>query len=224
MNRRRIVHAGIIVLALILGTGCIPGPEHQYLRDTTSGATLQLPLEWVVLDGGEVLAVAAERVPEFDNAAVSRWIHGFTAGQDVRAADLLTPTAGVPGGVIRSRYLLNSEVVHGPASNISVRALLDQLNDLAMIQPGPEIVDRRSEGVTMAGANGVSYELTLRYPSGDLKLRYVAVADVARGFVTTLLVGCTASCYAAYQDEIAQIVESFTVVELQKAPQRRWFW
>lgn len=210
MTTRRIA---VFLTALGVLAGCSLAPNYQYVSDESSGVVVQIPKTWMFVDGEDILAVAAERAGADDAVIVSRWLRGFHADGQVAPKEFFDPSNSVPAGVVRSRYLLNSEMVHGEESNISARALLDQLDDLALIQPNAEIVSRVSYGVVSdAGANGVGYDLTLAYPTGTVRLHYIAVGDVRRGLVNTLIVGCSSSCYEAHSEVIEQIASTFTVI------------
>jgi hypothetical protein len=223
--RRRFARRGVAGLAALalggLATGCGGAPQYRYLSDSRSGIVVQLPQTWVDIDGADVLAVTADRIPEADNALVSHWVAGFAARSGVDPGTIFTPTQDQPGGFVRSRYLLNSELFDGGPTRLSVQVLLNQLNDLAMLPPGGNVTERQSFGViTDSGANGVRYDLTLTFPDGAIRLQYIAVADIERQFVDTLVIGCSTACYEANRDQIERVVSTFTVIEGQGGVRR----
>lgn len=219
-NRSRILLGAAIAVATLAGCGA--APRYQYLTDGFSGTIVQIPAAWTVVNGEAILAVTAQRVPDADNAVLSRYIEGFSAADNLDPAQLLAATNAVPSGYVRSRYLLTSELQHGMASNLSVRDLLDQLNDLSVLPADATITVVRSFGVvTDSGANGVGYELRLEYGDGGVAtVSYVVVGDVARGVVNTLVIGCSAGCYETERAAIERVVDSFTVVDGQVRPRR----
>jgi hypothetical protein len=203
--------AGIVLV--LAAAGCGYTQKYQYLTDTTSGLIVQIPENWTVLEGDKILAVTAERLPEADNAVMSRWLYGFSAEAGVDAKNLLSPTAGKPGGVVRSRYLLQSEVVM--AEGLAARTLLRQFNDMALIGEGDFIETGRSAFgvITESGVNGVGHTVELSTANGPMTVRYIVTVDPRVGQVNSFLIGCSTSCFKQYEKEINQVSRSFTVVD-----------
>jgi len=201
------------VVAVVLVAGCGYTQKYQYLTDTTSGLIVQIPEKWTVLEGDKILAVTADRLPEADNAVMSRWLYGFSADPDARAETILSPTAQQPGGVVRSRYLLQSEVVM--AEGLAARTLLSQFNDMALISGGDLIeTARRAFGIiTESGVNGVGHTVEFSTVDGPMTVRYIVTVDPRAGQVNTFLIGCSTPCFKQYEAEINQVSRSFTVVD-----------
>lgn len=196
-----------------LVVGCGYAQTYQYLTDTTSGVIVQIPEGWLVLEGDKILAVTAERLPEADNAVMSRWLYGFSADPNARADNLISPTAQQPGGVVRSRYLLQSEVVG--AEGLAARTLLGQINDMALISGGDLVETGRSAFgiITKSGVNGVGHTVELSTAGGSITVRYIVTVDPRVGQVNSFLIGCSTTCFERYLDEINQVSASFTVVD-----------
>jgi hypothetical protein len=203
-------------LGVLAGCGI---ERHQYLGDSRSGLIVQIPDEWSIIEAEDVLDVPVGRTPDSDNVVVSRWLYGFSASSSASAETLFSGAANQPGGVVRSRYLLQHELL----DKISVAALLDQVNDLALLPNGTTVTGRSGDGgvVTESGANGVTTVLSAQTPTGTIKVRYVAVVDVVRGQVNTLVIGCSSECYDANEALVEQIAGSFTVMPVQTPPARR---
>jgi len=187
--------------------------EYQYLSDKTSGVIVQIPSEWSVLEGDKILAVTAQRLPETDNAVMSRWLYGFSADSNARAENLLSPTAGKPGGIVRSRYLLQGEVAL--PEGLAVRTLLGQLNDMALIEGGGLTETGRSAFgvITESGINGVGHTVELSSTEGPMTVRYIVTVDPRAGQVNTFLIGCSKTCFDEYSTDIDRVSSSFTVVD-----------
>lgn len=203
--------AGIVSAILVVGCGYTQ--KYQYLTDTTSGLIVQIPDNWTVLEGDTILAVTAERLPEADNAVMSRWLYGFSADPNAKAGNLIGPTAEQPGGVVRSRYLLQSEVVM--AEGLAARTLLGQFNDMALISGGDLVETGRSAFgiITKSGVNGVGHTLELSTANGPMTVRYIVTVDPRVGQVNSFLIGCSTPCFKQYEKEIDQVSRSFTVVD-----------
>jgi hypothetical protein len=203
--------AGVVATMLVVGCGYTQ--KYQYLTDTTSGLIVQIPEKWTVLEGDKILAVTAERLPEADNAVMSRWLYGFSADPDARAETLISPTAGQPGGVVRSRYLLQSEVVM--AEGLAARTLLSQFNDMALISGGDLVETGRSAFgiITESGVNGIGHTVELSTANGPMTVRYIVTVDPRVGQVNSFLIGCSTTCFKQYEAEINQVSRSFTVVD-----------
>lgn len=203
--------AGIVLALLVVGCGYTQ--KYQYLTDTTSGLIVQIPEKWTVLEGDKILAVTAERLPEADNAVMSRWLYGFSADPEAKAESLVSPTASQPGGVVRSRYLLQSEVVM--AEGLAARTLLSQFNDMALIGGGDLVETGRSAFgiITESGVNGIGHTVELSTANGPMTVRYIVTVDPRVGQVNSFLIGCSTSCFKQYEKEINQVSRSFTVVD-----------
>lgn len=203
--------AGIVLALLVVGCGYTQ--KYQYLTDTTSGLIVQIPEKWTVLEGDKILAVTAERLPEADNAVMSRWLYGFSADPEAKAESLISPTASQPGGVVRSRYLLQSEVVM--AEGLAARTLLSQFNDMALIGGGDLVETGRSAFgiITESGVNGIGHTVELSTANGPMTVRYIVTVDPRVGQVNSFLIGCSTSCFKQYEKEINQVSRSFTVVD-----------
>jgi hypothetical protein len=196
------------VLALV-STGC-SAPSNQYLGDQTSGVIVQIPKSWKVIESAEMLAVTANRVPQADTAALSRWLYGFSADSTAVGETILQLGGTKPSGMVRSRYFLNSEI---DGRGWTVTNLLNSLNDMAILPGGGNISSRQGGGVyTNSGVNGVRYTLELTFPDGKMTVQYVAVVDILHGQLNTLIIGCSSECYSIWSAEINRVAESFTVM------------
>jgi len=198
--------------AVLLGSGCGEVGEYQYLTDKVSGVVVQLPSDWKVLPGDELLQVTAQRLPEADTAVYSRWLYGFSKDSSATGEGLLSPSAAVPGGYVRSRYLLQGEVA--VPEKLSVKNLFNSLNDMAILPAGGQITSHEGFGViTDSGVNGVGYRVVIKFPSGDMKVTYIITVEPRIGQINTLLVGCSVGCYDSNAGAIEKVVESFTVLD-----------
>lgn len=202
-----------LTAAVIFMSSCTGVQEYHYLTDNVSGTILQVPKEWKILEGRELLKVVVDRLPEADTALLSRWLYGFSAEQGATGATLLAPTAAKPGGYVRSRYITPAELNDGVKS-MSAKRLLELMNDMAILPASGEIISKAGFGVsTLSGVSGFGYDLVLRFQDGEMRVRYIAVVDPRVGQIDTLLIGCSTSCYTTYEKEITAVSESFTVVD-----------
>jgi hypothetical protein len=194
----------------LFASACEQVPRYQYLNDDFSGVIVQIPDTWVELDVGDVLAVPADRLPEGDTAALSRWIVGFAGNRSVKADGLLQPTAQVPTGVVRSRFVVNSEFQQ---RETTIDVLMAKMNDLGFLPPGGEIIERENSGfVSDAGPNGIVVKTRARYGEGEMVYYYVFSVDPVKSLLSTMLIGCSAECYETHQDQIDSVARSFRVV------------
>jgi hypothetical protein len=203
--------AMLLAAAALLGA-CGGVNEYQYLSDKTSGVVVQVPSEWRILEGDEILKVTAGRLPEADTAVFSRWLYGFSGDSTATGETLLTPGSAEPGGIIRSRYLLQGEV--STPAGLSVKNLFNSINDMAILPAEGQIMSYEGFGViTESGVNGVGYDVVIKFSTGDMKLTYIVTVDPRVGQLNTLLVGCSTGCYDANTQQIQKLVKSFTVVD-----------
>lgn len=206
--------AMVAVAAAVVGiSGCSGSEPYRYLSDPVSGTIVQIPEEWTVLEGDELLAVTAQRLPDRDNALFSRWLYGFSADSSATGETLLGSSQSKPGGMVRSRYLTQAELVEAN-TELTVRKVLEQVNDMALLPTKGEIVEREGFGViTESGVNGIGYTILLRTDEGEMRVRYIAVIDPRVGQLNSLLIGCSAACFEEWKDTIDQVSQRFTVVD-----------
>jgi hypothetical protein len=200
---------GCIAVLAMIGSGC-SAPSNQYLGDKTSGVIVQIPKTWKVIESSEMLAVTANRVPQADTAALSRWLYGFSADETAVGETVLQLGGTTPSGMVRSRYFLNSEI---DGKGWTVTNLLNALNDMAILPGGGNISSRQGGGVyTDSGINGVRYTLEITYPDGKMTIQYVVAVDILHGQLNTLIIGCSSECYSTWSAEINRVADSFTVM------------
>lgn len=215
INRRARTGLRVILFSssALLMVSCGGAQQYQYLSDNVSGVIVQLPQDWTILEGDKILAVTAQRLPEIDNAVISRWIYGFSADPGARGESLLSATSGKPGGIVRSRYLLASEAYTPEA--LAVRNLLSQINDMALISGGSLTEKSRSSFgvITQSGVNGVGHTVELETAEGPLTVRYIVTVDPRVNQVNSFLIGCSSACFQQYSAQIDQVSRSFTVVD-----------
>lgn len=210
---RKVISVVVATCAAVSLAACSETQPYRYLSDSVSGTIVQIPAEWAVLEGDELLAVTAQRLPERDNAVFSRWLYGFSADGAATGETLLSATQTKPGGMVRSRYLTQAELVEAN-TNLTVRKLLDLVNDMALLPAAGDVIDRKGFGViTESGVNGIGYTILLRTPDGEMRLRYIAVIDPRVGQMNTLLIGCSVACFEEWASVIDQVSERFTVVD-----------
>jgi hypothetical protein len=207
---RMCTRIGAVTVAVAALAGC--GQPGNYIADPNGDIVVAIPSGWQTIDGDAVLTLTAERAPVGDKLILSRWVAGFSAGNSDDAASLITGNSRVVGGVVRARYILSSEVQD--LELITVSGLLGQMNDLALLPDGAELVARRGDRALTSDAavNGLVTELEFNTADGAVKVRYLVAVDVVRGQLYSLVVGCSAACYDANVDTIDAIAESFTIV------------
>lgn len=215
VQRARQLAASIIGVALLCA-GCSVD-RGNYLQSTNGDVVVALPAGWDHIDAEAILSLSVERLPAQDHLVLSHWVAGFSAQSNADPGTLFSGTSAYVGGIVRSRHIVSPELDIEP---LSVNALLSQMNDLALLPNGAELVTQRNQRArTFAGTvNGIETEFDFATATGTITARYVVAVDVLRGQLHSLFIGCSATCFDTYRADIDRIVDSFTIVA--QAPPR----
>jgi hypothetical protein len=209
----------VVGAALVAGAVGCGRSGYQYVENDDLGIYARMPEHWAVYDETDLFPDASER--ELESRRASLWVRTFDAAAEPSVEASQSPGLGDPTGLMVIRAL-------GPQER-------DALNVSAMRgagNPGRDPVMMASAGVT---EDGTQVEVLVDEPvtfEGDFAGVHTVFAmsrgdrtvvfdrTAVRNAETTALavfeVSCSEDCYfETHQDEIADVVDSWTIQEVQ---------
>jgi hypothetical protein len=204
------------VLALAVAGGlalaACGAPEYHYVKSTSNKTYVRVPSKWTLYDE-DALLESSEQSDEYKTQFKRlSWSVAFDASPKPSLEHLLSGSDH-PTGLVQVRTLLPSE--RDSFSLSDLRSLLlpvDPLSEEARTSGDVEVLE--SNDVKREGLHGNEMLLNLKTPEGDLvKWRQIAVVDAAVKKVHVLAVSCDTECYAANEDVIDKVVDSWKVME-----------
>ncbi|MGQ0521281.1 MAG: hypothetical protein ACT4PX_09045 [Actinomycetota bacterium] len=201
----------VAVAGLVLLAAC-GGPRYHYVKSSSNRTYMRVPSKWTLYDEDELLDNSEQSDEAKQQFKRLSWSVAFDASPRP-SLDHLLSGSDHPTGLVQVRTLLPSE--RDSFSLADLRSLLlpvDPLSDEAQLSGDVEVLE--TNDVTRDGMHGSEMLLNLKTPEGDLvKWRQIAVVDPAVRKVHVLAVSCDAECYAANEDVITKVIDSWKVKE-----------
>jgi len=208
-TRRRLGAALGGLLLVALGAGCA-GSGYHYVKNSDDRTYFKVPEGWKLFDEDQVLKVFARDLSprERDAERDSSWQVVFDASPRPSIAHLGDPKAKHPNGIAVVRELSFDD--SDSLSLGSMRNLFFDVDSAVQNQMG-EIVSYEPLELD-GGFHGFHMVAEVDSENGAVvTLDQTTLVDQATSKVYTLLVTCTAQCYADHSDQIGRVVDSWTV-------------
>jgi hypothetical protein len=209
-SRRR--HRWALALVLVLA-GCA-GSGATYIANDELGAYLRVPADFTVYDADEVLADLGKGLPEETLAglAAQQWTIAFDSSDDPavdRFVSQLQEPSGELAGLVRVRTLSPEQRLR-----FSLQSLRGELLPEAQLQQlGDRVRVLDVEELAPEGERGLRLVYSIGLEDTTFVFEQIGLVDDAASHVYLLALGCSAECFEASQDEIAQITSSWTIEE-----------
>jgi hypothetical protein len=205
MTRRRVVGLAMALSALVgLGAAC-GSPDNEYVANTDAGLFVRLPADWTIF---EVASDNPAADPRIDPDA-GAWRVVFDAAEDPSRAHLEVPVPDDPVGfveIVPTAMMENTRLT----SHAALRSLIfagegDPLDPTS----GVEVLDYEEIDLGHHWGNRLVAELNA--PGGEVVVTQLAFLDSASDRVHVLRVLCSTECYEENEDEINDVVDSWTL-------------
>ena len=198
--------AGAVVLA-----GC-GGPRYHYVKSSSNRTYVRVPSKWTLYDEDAILSSTDQSDEAKAQFKRLSWSVAFDASPRP-SLDHLLSGSDHPTGLVQVRTLLPSERDEFSLSDLrSLLLPVDPLSNEAQLSGDVEVLE--SKDIKQEGLHGSELLLNLRTPEGDVvKWRQVALLDPAVRKVHVLAISCDTECYAANEDVIDSVVDSWKVKE-----------
>ena len=215
---RRAAVCWISALCLVVLAGC-GAPEYTYVTNSADRTYLKIPQSWRPIDP-QALDEAVGLDPSMDESQRGFWLEGYDADAAPSAAHLLGPHSPAPAVFVGVR-----DVPPASRGQISLDLMRDLFRPVSMSARQEDAADETSpfsgfgllddEVLTPGdGLRGVHSIYKYRIQGGPAQVfdQTVYVNDDASK-IYMFYVRCSAECYEQRQQEIENVVSSFTVRE-----------
>jgi hypothetical protein len=192
---------------------------YQYVENDDLGVYARLPDDWAVYDEADLFPDASER--ELESNRANLWVRTFDAAADPSVEASQSPGFGDPTGLMVIRALGAQE---RDALNVSsMRGGGNPARDPIMMQSagvtedGTEVTVLLDEPVTFEGDfTGVHTVFAMSRGDRTVVFDRTAVRNAETTALAVFEVSCSEDCYfETHQDEIADLVDSWTIEEVQ---------
>ncbi|MGH9177343.1 MAG: hypothetical protein ACRD0N_02150 [Acidimicrobiales bacterium] len=203
--------AVLAVAGAVLLAGC-GGPKYHYVKSSSNRTYVRVPSKWTLYDEDEILSSTEQSDEAKEQFKRLSWSVAFDASPRP-SLDHLLSGSDHPTGLVQVRTLLPSERDEFSLSDLrSLLLPVDPLSNEAQLSGDVEVLETKD--IKQDGLHGSELLLNLRTPEGDVvKWRQAALVDPAVKKVHVLAVSCDTECYAANEDEIDSVVDSWKVKE-----------
>ena len=173
---------------------------------------MRVPSGWTLYDEDDLLESSDESPESKEQFKRLSWSVAFDASPKPSLDHILT-VSDHPTGLVQVRRLLPGQRDVFSLSDLrSVLLRFDPLSDEAQLQGEVEVLD--SKDVKQGAMNGSELLINLKTEEGELvKWRQIALVDSALSRIHVLAVSCDAECYAANEEVIDSIIDSWKVKE-----------
>lgn len=200
--------------AVVLGlTGCVTS-GYTYVANDDLGTYFKVPDDYTVFDSEQVMEQATADLPGdiAESLAAEQWAVAFDANADPQIGAFLEqldrPTDR-PTGYARVRNLSPDQ-----RFTYALESLRTELLPEAQFERlGEDIQILSVDELTEDGGDGLRVVFSIDLGDGQLVIDQLGLIDHQTRRVYLLALGCSAECYEANQEEIATIVDSWTIEE-----------
>lgn len=215
--RTRTALVGALATSVLAALAACGGPRYQYVQNDDFGVYAKLPASWTIHDEKQLFPDLSEQ--ELKDFHQSNWMRTFTGdGLKADKSLLFVGDSSEPVGMVKIQAL--SPDIRERISLASLRgfaALNDGSRDL-MQDRDVKIV--RDEPVSFKGGfHGVRTVFETPVPEGGGATAVVdstALLNDNSTIMYVFKVTCTTKCYfETHKDEIAKVVDSWTIQEVR---------
>ena len=215
-HRRRFgrrVSLGFGGVALALVAAC-SGPGFTYVSNTQENAFFKVPAEWTVYDQKDLLQAAYQNPSpqELQEIEQTIWATGFDAAEDPAIGHVLTFLSAAPAGLASVRALDEEE-----REIVSLESMGRPAQFGLLEEQDPEAVrEVESEDLVLEGGihgRRVVFDVAPATLPVSLTFNQTVLVDPPAEKLYVFAVGCSATCYRENEEEIEEVVDSWTIKE-----------
>jgi hypothetical protein len=205
-----------VVVALVTGCGA---PEYTYVTNSADRTYVKLPAAWRPIDK-KALDDAIGLDPTMSDEQRGLWLEGYDADTAPSPLHLFGPSASAPAAFVSVQQI--PESVRGQFSLDKLRDLFYPVSpsarEAAEMDPTSGLTDFAlvSDEVLTPGKGLRGVHSVFRYRMGDGPLQMIDQTAYLNDDASKLymfFVRCSTECYQQRQQEIGNVVSSFTVRE-----------
>jgi hypothetical protein len=210
----------VVAVALAAGAGvsACGGSGYQYVENDDLGIYARLPDDWAVYDESELFPEESDS--QIERRARQSWVRTFDAASDPSAEGSQGFGEESPTGVMLVRVLSRQE-----REQLDLSALRGAGNpDLDPVAAassggagGGDVTVLADEPVEYDGGfTGVHTVFVVEQPGDAVVIDQVAVRNAETTAIAVFRLSCNEQCYEdTHHDEIADVVESWTIQEVR---------
>jgi hypothetical protein len=208
---RNLVLAAVTAMAV---AGC-GGSGYTYHANQDEQLFFKLPETWTVFDTDDFTEAGADDSPGL-------WRRGFVAGADPTIDEVFSITSEQPRGYVEvlpldvmARDTLSLATLRG--ANLGTDGEGNPLDPLVYAQENPngeiQILGYDDNVVYDNGPHGVHIRVAVTPQDSTTTaiIDQTALVDAATSRRYVLSIGCSSSCFDRYEDEIEEVIESWTL-------------
>jgi hypothetical protein len=208
----------LVTAALALLAGC-GAPHYTYVTNSADRTYVKLPTSWRPIDK-KALDDAIGLDPSMTDEQRGLWLEGYDADTAPSPLHLFGPSAPAPAAFVSVQQI--PESVRGQFSLDKLRDLFypvsDSARQAAELDPTSGLTDFAlvSDEVLTPGNGLRGVHTVFRYRMGDDPLQMIDQTAYLNDDASKLymfFVRCSTECYEQRQQEIGNVVSSFTVRE-----------
>ena len=213
---RRLAAALAVLLGTALSSACAaPEPDHRYVASADRSMVVKVPSTWSDVDADEVGATTSSDL----------WRSYLDSSVEPSADHFVDPSTPVSAPLDPVVELLTLKIdeetkippeqladVILPASSREATKLARQAYLDAVDQFGFGVLETKS--VETSTAVGVRVRTGFNFGGQDILVEKIAVTDKVSRHLHVIQVWCVRSCFEKNQQQIAAVLDSFTVKQL----------
>ncbi len=207
----------VVGAALSVGSLACGSSGYQYVENDELGVYARLPDDWTIYDEADLFPEASERELEQRQAQV--WLRTFDSADEPSVETSRSISADHPTGVFAVRALtpqqrenLDLGALRGggdPTHDPVAADAADDQGSITVLSDEPVEFD--------GGYSGVHTVFVIERDGTAVITDQTAVRNAESTAIAMFQVGCTEACYfETYKDEIADLVDSWTVQEVRQ--------
>jgi hypothetical protein len=209
--------AGLGAIAAALGVGACGGSGYQFVQNAHLGVYAKLPGDWEIYDEHDLFPEDSEK--QLERRSQGMWVRTFDGSDDPSVEASTSPGDRDPTGIVQVRAL-----TPGEREQINLSALRGlgnpQADPVAAARADVPVQVLADEPVEFDGGyHGVHTVFAVTPPGGDdvVVTDRTVLLDAASTTMFVFQLACTEDCYLdTHKDEIADIVDSWTIQESDK--------
>jgi len=212
-RRPRSAFAAVLGGAVLALSGCVTS-GYTYVANDDLGTYFKVPDDYTVFDSEQVMEQATEdlQVDVAEGLAADQWAVAFDANADPQI-DAFLEQLSAPSdqltGYARVRNLPPEQ-----RFTYALESLRTELLPEAQFERlGEDLQILSVEELSQDGGDGLRVVFSIDTGDRGLVIDQLGLVDHQTRRVHLLALGCSAECYEASRDEIATIVESWTIEE-----------
>lgn len=193
--------ATLAVAGALAGCG---GSGYEYVANRREGVYFKVPDDWRVFGNEELL--------DPDEAGGGRWVRGFDAARVPDPDRVFVVASETPRGFAEVRPLGAAE--REDVSLVSLRKVgFGEIDPLEFAQQNPEELRiLEYDDVVLDDARGTHLRVAAEDQDGvGIVIDQTVLVDDATSTRYWFTVGCTEACWDAHEDEIEEVVDSWTL-------------